>query len=405
MEAESIATMVTAALAGAAAIYWLVVLGVVIAMRPRIPRIAQALAGPLPERWPRVSIIVPAHNEERVIEACARSLLASAYPDLEIIVVLDRCTDGTRELLRPFEREANASAEGGVRLRVIENDHCPEDWAGKCNAARVAAAAATGEYFLFTDADVAFDPQLVRASVASAIAGERGLLSLLPTLTSDRWFERVVQPVAAMTLLRLYPIDRVNREERRRPFANGQFMLFERRVYERIGGHAAVKDDLLEDIAFARAVEAAGERGAIAVADGMLVVNMYGSLASMLTGWKRIFIEACKRKPARLRQQAARLFAVGPIAPVVQVAAIVVGALHGGPIGAMAMGSALVGFALQFAALAVIYRMSRSPLAGALAYPLGAFLVARALWAGARDLESGTPVRWGGRSYVLTPRR
>jgi chlorobactene glucosyltransferase len=407
MEAETVATMIAIPLAGAAMVYWIVVLAVVLLLRPKIPRISDALAGPLPGRWPPVSIVVPAHNEERVIEACARSLLASDYPDLEVIFVLDRCTDRTRALLAGFEVSAPAAAgkPPGPRLRVIENNHCPEDWAGKCNAARVGADAATGDYLLFTDADVSFDPQLVRASVASAIAGGRGLLSLLPTLTTERWFERVVQPVAAMTLLRIYPIDRVNRDERRRPFANGQFMLFERRVYQLIGGHAAVKDDLLEDIAFARVVEGAGERGAIAVADGMLVVNMYGSLDAMQTGWKRIFIEACKRKPSRLRQHAARLFTVGQIAPIVQVLAIVAGLLHGGPLGWLAIGLVLVGLLTQALALALIYAMSRSPISGAIFYPLGALVVAKALWDGARDLESGKPIRWGGRAYVLTPRQ
>jgi chlorobactene glucosyltransferase len=402
MEAATLTALIALPLAGVAMVYWMIVLGVVLVLRPKIPRIADALDDSPPSRWPRVSIIVPAHNEERVVEACVRSLLATDYPDFEVLMVLDRCTDRTRELLRPFEAAERA---GRDRLRVIENDHCPEDWAGKCNAARVGAEAATGEFLLFTDADVAFDQRLVRASVTSAVGGSRGLLSLLPTLTTDRWFERVVQPVAAMTLLRIYPIDRVNRDQRRRPFANGQFLLFERRVYERIGGHAAVKDDLLEDIAFARAVEAAGERGAIAVADGMLVVNMYGSLAAMLTGWKRIFIEACKRKPARLRQHAARLWTVGQLAPIVQLVALVAGVLCGGAVGWGAVAVVVVGLLVQAIALGLVYRMSRTPLSGALLYPLGAFLVAKALWDGASDLESGKPIRWGGRAYVLEPRR
>lgn len=398
MEDGSITAIIATALGLVILVYWSIVLGVVASLAPRIPKVRMGLDVPAPAAWPKVSVVVPAHNEERVIERCVRALLASDYPNLEVITVLDRCTDRTRELLRPLEAR-------DPRLTVVENGSCPPDWAGKCNAARVGAERATGAYILFTDADVEFDPALLRAAMGLLLRDGRGLLSLLPTLTTDRWFERVVQPAAAMALLRIYPIDRVNRDERRRPFANGQFMLFDREVYDRIGGHAAVKDDLLEDIAFARAVEAAGARGAIAVADGMMVVNMYPSLAAMRTGWKRIYVEACKRKPLRLRQQALRIAAVGVLGPVAQALALVAGFTAGG---VYAVGAAVVvglGVAIQLASLGAIYRLSRSPLTGAFFYPLGSAIVAKAFWDGASDLVSGRPIRWGGREYVLTPRR
>ncbi len=387
-------------IAGAAmvAVYWAIVLGRLATLLPKLPRVRSGLAVEAPAGgWPSVSIIVPAHNEERVVEACAATLLASDYPSLQVVMVLDRCTDRTRELLRPFEAR-------DARLKVIENRDCPPDWAGKCNAARVGVEHATGEYLLFTDADVEFDPQLVRASMGMASRDGRDLLSLLPTLTTETWFERVVQPVAAMTLLRMYPIEKVNHERYRRPFANGQFMLFSRAMYERIGGHASVKDDLLEDIAFARGVEAAGGRGGIAIADGMLVVNMYATLAAMRTGWKRIFIEACKRKIARLRQNAFRVVSLGVLAPLLQVAAIVAGMVLGGAAVVVAIAIVCGGMLLQCFALVVIFAVSRSPISGAFFFPLGSLIVAKALWDGASDLASGRPVRWGGRDYVLTPR-
>ena len=259
----------------------------------RAPQVREGLAEPAPrEGWPLVSIVVPAHNEERVIATCAASLLASEYPALEVIVVLDRCSDRTRELLQPF-------AERDARLQIIENAACPADWAGKCNAARIGAEAARGRYLLFTDADVRFDPALVRAAVGLLRRDRRGLLSLLPHAVAVAWYERVVQPIAAFTLMTMYPIDKINREVRRRPFANGQFLLFERSVYERVGGHAATKHDLLEDIAFARLVDASGARVGLAMAVDMLEVHMYASFAALREGWRRIFIEASRRQIGR----------------------------------------------------------------------------------------------------------
>jgi glycosyltransferase involved in cell wall biosynthesis len=348
-----------------------------------------------------VSIIVPAHNEERVIDACAASLRAQRHPALEIIFVLDRCTDRTREILL-------AHAHADARIKIVENDACPEDWAGKCNAARLGAERATGAYLLFTDADTWFDPDLVSASLALARDRGLGLLSLLSTLTCTHAWERIAQPVASMNLVRMYPISRVNREENARPFANGQFMLFDRECYERIGGHRAVKDDLLEDIAFARKVYASGSRCGIYIADDMLRCSMYDSLGAFVLGWKRIFIEACKRKPTRLRRNAWSILSTGVGLPALQVVAFTLGILllHGGhPVpGAALVAVVTAGVTVQIVTLMWVYALCGTPRLPALLYPVGCWIVGRIMLDGARDLAQRRPVTWAGRTYVLEPR-
>jgi GT2 family glycosyltransferase len=361
----------------------------------RAPRVGDGLAeAPPADGWPLVSIVVPAHNEERVIESCVASLLASDYPELEIVVVLDRCSDRTLALLRPF-------AEGDSRLRFIENTACPPDWAGKCNAARVGADAARGRYLLFTDADVRFDPALVRAAMGLMHRDRRGLLSLLPRVVAVAWYERIVQPIAALTLMQMYPIDKVNREYRRRPFANGQFLLFERGVYERIGGHAATKHDLLEDIAFARLVDASGARVGLALAADMLEVHMYSSFAAFREGWKRIFIEASRRRVRRLREKALVVLVLGVGVPLVEIAALATGAVAGHTTFLWAAAVGAWGVAAQATALAMAYRACRAQVRDVALSPVGAALVARVLWQGAADLAKNRPVRWGGREYRL----
>jgi chlorobactene glucosyltransferase len=363
----------------------------------RAPRVGDGLAESAPsDGWPLVSIVVPAHNEERVIENCVTSLLASDYSELEIVVVLDRCSDRTLALLRPF-------AERDSRLRIIENTACPPDWAGKCNAARVGADAARGKYLLFTDADVRFEPPLVRAAMGLMRRDRRGLLSLLPRVVAVAWYERIVQPIAAMTLMQMYPIDKVNREYRRRPFANGQFLLFERSVYERIGGHAATKHDLLEDIAFARLVEASGARVGLALAADMLEVHMYSSFAAFREGWKRIFIEASRRRVRRLREKALVVLVLGVGTPTVQLAALATGAATGHATFLWAAAIVAWGVAAQAAALAMVYRACRARMRDVVLSSVGAAFVARQLWQGAGDLAKNRPVRWGGREYRLIP--
>lgn len=389
--------------AGIAA-FWLLVLSRVVHTARTMPHVRDGLGQPAPETgWPMVSVIVPAHNEQRVIDRCASALRAQDYANLEIIFVLDRCVDATASILAPH-------AEADSRVRVIINEACPEDWAGKCNAARRGAEVARGEWLLFTDADTSFDQALVRAAVGSALRRRLGLLSLLGRLTTRHWFERVVQPVASMNLIRMYPIGRANRApggpRRARPFANGQFLLFDRAVYERVGGHAAVKDDLLEDIAFARLVHERGYGTGIELAADLLTVAMYDSFRSFRTGWKRIFIEACKRKPTRLRENAWRCLATGVAFPLVQAGAFLLAWMLAGQgvLPVALIGVAAFGLVMQAITLACIYRLQGTPIIGALLYPVGCVVVAREMMAGASDLERRLPVRWGGRSYVLTPR-
>ena len=368
--------------------------------------VRDALEGPgMP--LPPVSVVIPAHNEERVAAACARSVLASAYPSLELVFVLDRCTDGTRAALEPL-------AAADPRLVLVENGDCPADWAGKCNAARVGASRARGELLLFADADTRFDPLLLRAAVRLLRGRRLDMLSLWSSPTQELWFERIVQPVAAIMMLKLFPIRRIDGELRRRAFANGQFMLFERGPYERFGGHAAVKDDLLEDLAFARGMRRGGYAQDSAVADGMLEVSMYDTWRSFRDGWKRIFIESCVRNPERLRAQAVQLGAFAVVLPLGRTAsgALALWALARPDAtldaGALALAVAALtvsagAWALRSAVLAGVYRAGGFPAWSALFFGVGAAAIVRVLLAGARDLVRRVPVRWGGREYLLEP--
>jgi GT2 family glycosyltransferase len=355
---------------------------------------------------PMLTVVIPAHNEELMAPNCARSVLASDYPALELIFVLDRCTDGTRAALEPI-------AAADSRLRIVENSSCPADWAGKCNAARVGADNARGELILFTDADTHFDPRLLRASVQLLRSRALSMLSLFSAPTHNHWFEMVVQPVTSLMLLKLFPMKRANAATGRRPFANGQFMLFERAAYQALGGHAAVKDDLLEDLAFARRMKRAKMEQGVAVSDGMLVVSMYDSWKAFQTGWKRIYIESCRRNPARMRKEALQLLVIVVAIPVIRTASVILAAialLDGHPMDAgtraFAVGALAVGIAapiIRLSALAWIHRTASFPVWSALCFPGAAIAVARIFFDGARDLNARTPVRWGGREYLLEP--
>ncbi|MHC4834065.1 MAG: glycosyltransferase family 2 protein [Planctomycetota bacterium] len=396
--------LLAAAGCAAGTAYWAVVWWRLHRMLPRIPTVEDH-AVPTPSESEAesrtgedlVTVVVPAHNEARVIARCAEALLAQDHRSLEIVFVLDRCTDETAAILR-------RTVGDDPRVRILENDRCPEDWAGKCHAASLGAAVATGRWIVFTDADVRFAPHLVGAALRTAKARECGLLSLVGRLETGSWFERVLQPPAAVGLLRIFPLDRANRLHRPRAFANGQFMLFDRESYDAVGGHAAVKHDLLEDLAFARRVNEAGIRLGVATAKDSMGVSMYPSFEAMRRGWRRIFIEACGRSARRMRRYAIRT-AGAALLPVAVVAAFGF-AVHASSVGDRLAAAGLAAVAtsavvVQTFALRRIYRSMAMPRAAVLWFSIGCLVVANELRRGAHHLESGRPVRWGGREYVL----
>jgi chlorobactene glucosyltransferase len=345
-------------------------------------------------------VVVPAHNEGRVIAGLIRSLRNETYPKARFVLALDRCSDDTATLAR-------AGIAGDERFEIIAIDECPRDWAGKVHAVHAGVTrsrgAADAEYLLFADADTLFAPGCIASALALMRHRKLDFLSLISTLTYDTWFERVVQIATAFELMRQFPLLRANGIGDRRAFANGQFMLFKRDTYEAVGGHEAVKDALLEDLALARLVVARKYRTGVFVAAGLFHCRMYANWAQFRRGWKRIFTEAAGRKARRLSLWSWQIRWLGSIAPVWMLAA--------GPLGALVVArDAAPGWtvlALWLAALVVwigalvrICAVARAPAWIAPLHLVGAWLTANLLGEAARDVRARTPTRWGGREYA-----
>lgn len=344
----------------------------------------------------RVCVIVPCHNEAGNIATLIDSLKEQDYDRLRVVLALDRCSDDTLGVARSAIGDDN-------RFEIVEISTCPDDWAGKVHAAHSgyqrSEHARNAEVLVFTDADTQLAPACVRACIA--LLRHRGLdfLSLLSTLSSETWFERVVQPVTAFELARMYPLLRVNRlDERQRAFANGQFMMFDAGVYRAIGGHESVKDAILEDIDFARRIMYQKHRGGLLMADRMLRCRMYDTWPEYLRGWKRIYTESANREVKRLRRYALRVPFLTAVLPVLSLALVVMALLRGPDIPALLVG--LLALVCWSAGLWAVYRMSHAPVRDIVWAPLGAMLTGRIFFEAARDLARGTPTSWGGRKYV-----
>ncbi|MDQ3623671.1 MAG: glycosyltransferase [Verrucomicrobiota bacterium] len=219
---------------------------------------------------PRVSILVPARNEAHNLERCVRSLLSQDYPNWELIVLDDHSSDGTAEIARGL-----GLSETGQRARLLRGAPLPEGWVGKNWACHQLARAANGSYLFFTDADTEHAPGTVSAAAAYAARNRADLLSAWPRLITETWSEKLVLPMILLLGMVLYPhwlvqvcqwaprlSARLPRSWRRAlGAANGQFLFFRREAYDHIGGHAAVRDHLVEDVALGRAIAARMNEG------------------------------------------------------------------------------------------------------------------------------------------------
>jgi chlorobactene glucosyltransferase len=227
----------------------------------------------------RVSILVPARNEERCIGECVGSLLAQDYPDYEVLVLDDSSTDRTGAIVAEM-----MAAAGKAEHRLIEGAPLPEGWGGKNWACHQLSQAATGDWLLFTDADTVHSAGAVSAAVAMAVETRADLFSAWPRLITVTLGEKLIIPVLHILAICWFPIALLrllqSRPElaRRIPArvlrawgaANGQFMFFRRAGYERIGGHAAIRNHIVEDVALGREV-------ARRIAEGMRLENCDGS--------------------------------------------------------------------------------------------------------------------------------
>jgi len=392
-------------LSSGALLFWSFVLARVASAMRRVPTARAGRDLPPPEGgWTRVCVVVPAHNEEDCIADLARSLLEQDYPDLRIVFALDRCTDQTERVLRE-------AARGDERVEIVTIESCPKEWAGKTHAAhrgvQDSAGARDAESLLFVDADTTLEPDCVRATVGLLRARSLGMLSLLSTLSSETWWERLIQPTAAFELVRHFPLDRVNDPNDKRSFANGQFMLFERWAYEKVGGHEAVKDELLEDVAFAKQLIKKRFRAPVGVllADGMHRCRMYDSYEAFRRGWKRIYTESAGRRPKRLRRWSAQLVAMHLGAPSIALLTLIAGAGlltlgDDAPLGWTAAGLGGAALLAWLAAAIGTARAQRAAWLGGLAAPYAAVVVAGLLRGAAGDLERGRGIEWAGRTYV-----
>jgi cellulose synthase/poly-beta-1,6-N-acetylglucosamine synthase-like glycosyltransferase len=334
-----------------------------------------------------VSAIIPARNEEASIARTVESV--AAQPEIgEVIVVNDQSTDRTGEILAQLAARI-------PKLRVLSTGELPRGWVGKNHAASLGAAAATGDWLLFTDADTFHLPGSARRALADAVDHDAVLVSYSPEQELGTFWERALIPFVYCRLAARFSFARVNDPHRPDAAANGQFLMVLRDAYESVGGHAAIASEIIEDVALARRIKREGYRIYFTAPIGIVRTRMYGSFAAMWQGWTKNLYPLMSSQPRSVLLE----FEAFPLSEIVALSvvwAILFRTVHMSPwfLAAILLG-ALAGAHLRYAV--ALYR-NLFPVSLVQYYVPGACLYAATIIASWWKNTRGAVV-WKGREY------
>ena len=349
-------------------------------------------ASPIIGESPLISVIIPARNEGRNIERCVQTLFGQTYPNYELIAVDDRSSDETPNILSELEKK-------DARLRIIHGAELPKGWAGKPHALVQGAAAARGEWLCFMDADTFAEPGLLWSTYNMAMKQDADMFSILTAQELGSFWERTILPLVFLGLSFGFPAQRVNDPTTPDAISNGQFILIKRSVYDRVGGHGAVKDRVDEDKAIAILVKRAGNR--LILADGRTVARtrMYTSLPEMWEGWTKNIYLGLQDRLWLLLFGAFLGLVVSILLPVWLLGGLVWVTSGGGATAIIVAGEAgVLWMYLVFKRLQACRAFS-IPGAYALTFPLGALIFTAMMGTSAFNVISGRGVLWKGRRY------
>jgi hypothetical protein len=243
-------------------------------------RVVDAGSDPTGER-PTVTVCIPARNEARNIEACVRSALASTGVEVEVIVHDDASTDETPAILALL-------CEEDVRVRVVERLPLPAGWNGKQWGCQRMGLAATGDWLLFTDADVRLAPSALRSAWLAARDGRSALVSTVPRQETESWMEDAVIPLIHFVLLCYLPFGQMRSTLRPAASAGcGQFLFVERGAWRAAGGHETFRASMHDGIKLPRAVRRAGLRTDLFDGTPVVSCRMYDGAGAVWRGFAK----------------------------------------------------------------------------------------------------------------------
>ena len=268
---------------------WVVGFGYLIVAIKRLP-VFRNLQAPMPGVWPRLSVVIPACNEAATLESAVATLLQEDYPDLEIVLVDDRSTDGTGELI-------DRLAHQDPRIHTVHIGILPQGWLGKVHALHRGVEQASGAWLLFTDADVHFAAGTLRHAIAVALHQRVDHLTLIPrAIQKSFWLDVAVNTFGLLFFITTRA-GSVNRPHSKAFVGIGAFNLVSAWRFHQTVGFEWLRLEPGDDVGLGMIIKQAGGTTRLALAYEDLSVQWYASVAAMFKGLEKNLFRSRLRLP------------------------------------------------------------------------------------------------------------
>lgn len=336
-----------------------------------------------PSRWPRLSLVITACNEEGTLEIATRSRLEDDYPDLEMILVDDRSTDGTSEII-------DRIAKSDPRVKAVHIRELPDGWLGKVHALDLGLRETTGEWVLFTDADVHFDRGVMKKAIAWAMERNLDHLGIFPSLWSRGFWINTIFAVFVRTFAMSGKYYAMNNPKVEKFTGVGAFNLVRKSAFETTPGFEWLKLEIGDDAGLGIMMQRWGKRSSLLNGAVNTRVQWYTRIRGMARGMDRATFAAIGNYNGALLAYIGALGLFCELAPILAMLSVGMPLLQW-------MG--LVAFILSEISSVVMTVWARGPILPSLFYPFGSALLFgmffRAAWVGSR--RGG--VEWRGTFY------
>jgi glycosyltransferase involved in cell wall biosynthesis len=342
---------------------------------------------------PKVSIILPARNEEKYLAKCLDSLIEQDYKNYEIIVIDDSSEDSTGEII------ANYSKKNSKIIHVSANSK-PEGWMGKNWACMEGYRQATGELLLFTDADTKHSKQVISLSVSHLLSLQLDALSAIPRLLTFDFLTKVTLPMISTFLHTRFSAINVNDPKKKAAYFFGSFFIITKKTYEQVGMHEGVKHEIIEDGALGRKVKESGHKMRIVRGDDLIDAVWARDASTLWHALKRLMIPLyLQSEKIAVGSFFAVLFLLFIPFPVFVIANILPMELMSTKI---LYASAGIASALIYTGAIIEVKMGlKLKIIHALFAPLGGLVVTLGFLTGLIQAKGSSSVSWRGRSYSM----
>ena len=345
-----------------------------------------------PHNTPKVSIILPARNEQGFIEKCLDTLIAQDYPNYEIIAIDDSSDDATGKIIADYAKKNSRVIHVSARVK-------PDGWMGKNWACMEGYKKATGEMLLFTDADTNFAENVVSLSVSHLESASLDALTAIPKmLCLDTW-TKITLPVLSTFLHTRFSAIRVNDPTKKTGYFFGSFFIIKKTVYDKIGTHEGVRHEIIEDGALGKKVKEGGFKMKMVRADHLIDAVWARDWSTLWNGLKRLMIPLyLQNGKIAIGIFFAVLFLL--FMPYVFLAYSAPFVTSSASFSAV-FASALASSGLLFSACVIDARQLHIKIQHAVCAPLGSLVVVCGFLSGLLQAKSNSSVSWRGRAYSM----